>query len=94
MLDFPPVRAVHMSESSYLAGIEIYESDGLPIRVYCAEKTIADCIKFRGTLGIDVVQEALHFYMQHRPFRVDLLLHYARINRVERLLRRYMEVLL
>lgn len=93
-LDFPPVRSVHMSESSYLAGIEIHESDGLPIRVYCAEKTIADCIKFRGTIGVDVMQEALRFYMQHRSFRVDLLLHYARINRVERLLQRYMEMLI
>ena len=83
-----------MSESSYLAGIEIHESDGLPIRVYCAEKTMADCIKFRGTIGIDVMQEALHFYMRHQPFRVDLLLHYARINRVERLLQRYMEMLI
>ena len=92
-LDYPLIQVVHMAEPAYRSGIETHDADGLPIRVYSAEKTIADCIKFRRMVGIDVVQESLGFYLSRPPIHLDALLHFAQINRVERLLRHYLEVL-
>lgn len=92
-LDYPLIQVVHMAELAYHSGIETHDADGLPIRVYSAEKSVADCIKFRRMVGIDVVQEALHLYLNRSPIQLDALLHFAQINRVERMLRRYLEVL-
>jgi len=33
--------------------------EGVPVRVYSAAKTIADCFKYRHKIGIDVAIEAL-----------------------------------
>jgi hypothetical protein len=92
-LDYPAIQVVHMVEPAYCAGIENHTIDGLPVRVYRAEKTIADCIKYRRIVGIDVIQEALRLYLNQAPIHLDALLQFAQINRVERPLRRYLEVL-
>ncbi len=92
-LDYPRIQVVHMAELAYESGIETHDADGFPIRVYSVEKSIADCIKFRRMVGIDVVQEALRLYLSRPPIHLDALLHFAQINRVEGLLRRYLEVL-
>lgn len=92
-LDYPFVQAVHMASTAYSAGIETHQADGFPIRVYSAEKSVTDCIKFRRMIGIDVVQEAMRLYLGRQPVHLDALVHFAEINRVERLLRRYLEIL-
>lgn len=92
-LDYPRVQVVHMAEPAYEAGIETHDADGFAIRVYSAEKTIADCIKFRRRLGTEIVQEALRLYLSRPSIHLDALLRFAQINRVEGLLRRYLDVL-
>ena len=44
-------------------------------------------------LGAEVVQTALRLYLSRPPIHLDALLRFAQINRVESLLRRYLEVL-
>ena len=92
-LDYPHIQVVHMAKPAYAAGIEMHDADGLPIRVYSPEKTIADIIKFRNTVGIDLVQESLRLYLGRPSVQLVKLLQFAQINRVEGLLRRYLEVL-
>lgn len=92
-IDYPPVQTVHMAPAAYEVGIDVPEVNGLPVRIYSPEKTITDCIKFRRLVGIDVVQEALTNYIGSSSLRIADLLRYAEINRVEKHLRRYLEVL-
>ncbi|MCZ2202984.1 MAG: type IV toxin-antitoxin system AbiEi family antitoxin domain-containing protein, partial [Cylindrospermopsis raciborskii PAMP2012] len=61
-IDYPPVSVHRFSGASLKTGIEVYEIDEVPIRIYSAEKTLADCFKFRNKLGMDVVLEALKLY--------------------------------
>jgi len=68
--------------------------DGTPVRIYSPEKTIADCFKLRRRVGLDVALEALKSYRQRPGFDPDTLLHYARICRVERVIKPYLEALL
>lgn len=93
-IDFPPVSVHRFSRESLVAGIEEHVIDGVTVRVYSAEKTLADCFKFRNKVGMDVVLEALKLYTARRAFNVAELLKYARICRVERIMRPYLEAML
>jgi predicted transcriptional regulator of viral defense system len=93
-LDFPPLDIVWLTEKSYTAGIVQEQVDCVPIKIYSKEKTIADCFKFRNKIGIDVALEALKDYVKLPDRQLDQLLFYARIDRVENLVSRYLEALL
>jgi hypothetical protein len=40
-------------------GIENHQVEGVPVRVYSAVKTVANCFKFWNKIGLDVAIEAL-----------------------------------
>jgi len=92
-LEYPPLRIFWLSHEAYSAGIENHELDGIPVKIYGIEKTIADCFKFRNKIGSDVALEALREYRKRREFNIGILLHYARINRVERIIKPYLEAI-
>jgi predicted transcriptional regulator of viral defense system len=58
-LDYPPVRMAVFSGAAFTFGVERHVIDGIPVRVYSAAKTVADCFKFRSKVGLDVALEAL-----------------------------------
>ncbi len=93
-LEFPPLDIVWLSEKSYCAGITEQQVDDIPIKIYSREKTIADCFKFRNKIGIDIALEALRDYLKLPDRQLDQLLVYARIDRVESLISRYLEALI
>lgn len=92
-LEYPPLRLVWLSGQVYTAGIETHTMDGIPVRVYSIAKTVADCFKFRNKVGLDVALEALKECLGRRRCSVEDLLQYARIDRVERVMRPYLEAL-
>ena len=74
-----------------MSGIEEHPIDGVPVKVYSPEKTLADCFKFRNKIGMDVVLEALKLYKTRKKFSLGELLRYAKICRVEEVMRPYLE---
>ena len=64
------------------------------VRIYNPEKTLADCFKFRNKIGMDIVLEALKLYRERKRFRTDTLLKYARVCRVDSVMKPYLEALL
>ncbi len=90
----PPIKYFYLSNKQYLAGIEEHTVDGVTVQIYGKEKTITDCFKFREQIGIDTALEALKDYMRQPSPNINLLMEYARINRVDKLIRPYVEVLL
>jgi predicted transcriptional regulator of viral defense system len=90
-----PLRVFWFSKLAYSAGADIIKVDNVPIRIYSAEKTIADCFKYRNKVGLDIAIEALRAYREkfRRPNRAALI-HYAQICRVERVMRPYLEAIL
>ncbi|MFH1724990.1 MAG: type IV toxin-antitoxin system AbiEi family antitoxin domain-containing protein [Elusimicrobiota bacterium] len=91
-LDFPPARFVWLSEADFKAGIGLHAADGTKVRVYCPEKTVADCFKFRNRIGLDVALEALRLWREKKR-NPAVLLKYARLCRVERVMKPYLEAL-
>ena len=94
-IDGIPVRVFWYSEPSFSAGIDAAKLDGVRVRIYSPEKTIADCFKYRNKIGIDVAIEALRSYRERRR-KPDFqaLSTFARINRVQRIMRPYLEAIL
>ena len=93
-LDHPPIRVFRLTGKALTEGVEIHEVDGVPVRVYSVEKTLADCFKFRNRIGVDVAVEALRFYRERKKVDVGALLRYAAICRVENVMRPYLEAVL
>jgi predicted transcriptional regulator of viral defense system len=93
-LDFPPIRTFRFTGKSFTEGIETHRLDGVPVRIYSPEKTLADCFKFRNKIGLDVVIEALRFYRERRKIKVEELMRLASVCRVQKVIRPYMEALL
>lgn len=93
-LDYPPVRAHKFSDAAFKAGVEEHRIDGVPVRIYSPEKTLADCFKFRNRLGMDVVLEALKLYKARKKFNLSEVLKYAQICRVDKVMKPYLEATL
>ena len=93
-LDYPPLRVYRFSAAAFSAGIEDHMLDGVRVRVYDAEKTLADCFKYRNKIGLDTALEALRFYKERRRVNVEALLRYAGICRVTNVMRGYLEAIL
>ena len=93
-LEHPPLRIFWFQGAAFAEGVEEHVVDGIPVRIYSPEKTLADCFKYRNKIGLDVALEALKLYRQRKRFKVDELMHFARICRVEKVMRPYLEATL
>ena len=93
-LDHPPLRVFWFTGPAYTEGAESHSIDGAPVRIYGPEKTLADCFKYRNKIGMDTVLEALRLYRQRGRMDVDGLVRFARICRVEKIMRPYLEAVL
>jgi len=87
----PPVRVYRFTGAAFSSGVDEQQIDHVSVRIYNAEKTLADCFKFRNRIGLDVVLEALRAYRGRRKRDFEKILEYARVCRVERMMRPYLE---
>jgi predicted transcriptional regulator of viral defense system len=85
------VEVVYMSSAAFKAGIETHRIDDIPVRIYSAAKTVADCFKFRNRIGLDVAVEALRDYLRRNRGGANALWQYAKICRVTRVMQPYLE---
>ena len=92
-LSYPKLRITRLRGAAYSDGIQTVTEQGVPIRVYSAAKTLTDCFKFRNKIGLDVALEALKDAWSSRKVTMDELSHFAKINRVERVMQPYLEAI-
>jgi predicted transcriptional regulator of viral defense system len=93
-LNYPPLRVFRFSGSAWHEGVMVNTIDESPVRIYGPAKSVADSFKFRRRLGLDIALEALRLYRETPEFSIDILMQYARVCRVERVMRPYLEALL
>ena len=92
-LDWPPLRVVRFSGEALTTGLETRTMGSKQVRVTTVAKTVADCFKFRNLVGLDVAIEALRDALRARATSVDELWKYARLCRVSKIMRPYLEAL-
>lgn len=88
-----PLNVVRFSGAALTYGVETHGLEGQPVRVYSLAKTLADCFKYRNKIGIDVAVEALRESIAEGRLTPADLEPAARVCRVERVLRPYLEAL-
>lgn len=91
--DYPPLRLVRFSGAALTEGVEEHIVDGVTVRLTSVAKTVADCFKFRNKIGLDVALEALREAWAARRMTGDEIWRYARIDRVDNVMRPYLESL-
>ena len=91
---FPPIRVFWFSGPAFTEGITTHVLDDISVRVYDPAKTVTDCFKFRNKIGLDVALEAMRMYQRRRTSSINDLVKYARICRVEKIVRPYLEAML
>ncbi len=79
------------SKAAQQAGVTVHEIDTISVKIFNPEKTLADCFKFRNKIGMDVVLEAIKLYKARKDARPAEILGYARVCRVEKQMRPYLE---
>ena len=63
---------------SNLLCLDTFITDGVTVRVYSPEKTIAGCFKYRNKIGLDVAVEALKSYLERsKKTNLKLVLKFA-----------------
>ena len=87
------IRPIHFSGSALTEGVEEHIIEKVPVRIYSAAKTVADCFKARNKIGLDVAIEALRDYWRKRTGTMDELVRFAKICRVARIMQPYLESL-
>jgi predicted transcriptional regulator of viral defense system len=90
---YPPIRVVRLSGQSLTFGIEEHSVEGGKIKVYNPAKTIADCFKFRSTVGTELALQALRECLREKKATMDELWAAAKVCRVANVMRPYMEAL-
>lgn len=89
----PKMRIVRFSGEALTEGVDEYNIEGVQVRIYNIAKTVTDCFKYRNKIGLDVALEALRDVLHGRKCSIDELWKYAKICRVTKIIRPYMEAI-
>jgi predicted transcriptional regulator of viral defense system len=92
-LSYPPLRLTRVSAPLFSLGIEEHRIEGQRVKVASVARTVADCFRFRSTVGMDVVLEALVEARRSRRLDLNELHRIAKDLRVDRVMRPYLEML-
>ena len=85
-IEYPPAEFYYFSKKQFEAGIDKIKIRDHKMNIYCIEKTICDCFRYRNKLGIDIAKEGLSEYLKRKDHNLEKLLEYAKICRVDALM--------
>lgn len=89
------VKVYKVRESLFDEGItEAKSPGGHVLRAYNAERTICDLVRSRRNIEIQDLQTAIREYVRLREKNIPQLMRYAKSFSVEKIIRKYLEVLL
>lgn len=93
-IKYPPIRFYRFDPKSWEAGIESRQIEGHKIRIYNLAKTVADCFKFRNKIGPNIAREALKVAVTEKHIRPKEIMYYAKICRVDSVIKPILETML
>lgn len=92
-LEHPRLEVVRASGTAREHGTETRTIEGVKVRLTTPAKTVADCFRYRRHVGLDVALEALRDYLRKRRGSLDALFDAARADRIQTVMRPYVEAL-
>jgi predicted transcriptional regulator of viral defense system len=92
-VDYPEVRVARLGGPAFTEGAETHAIESVKVKIYSLEKTLADLFKFRNKIGPHIAVDALRASMSDRSINMKKLWHYAKLCRVERVMKPYVDAL-
>lgn len=92
-LSEPRLRVVRASGTPLTQGVVHHRIEGVRVSITNPAKTVADCFRYRRTIGTDVAIEALRDCRRQKQATIDELHRYAKIDHVASIMRPYLETL-
>jgi len=92
-LKSPTIRVLRASGPALTAGVEKHRIEGVIVQMTNPAKTVADCFRYRDTVGTDVAVEALRDCLRKRKATPADIFEMAQVDRVARVMRPYLEAL-
>ena len=89
----PAVRVVRASGPALTAGVEKHKIEGVVVQMTTPAKTVTDCFRYRDTVGTDIAVEALRDCLRKRKATPSDIFEMAKVDRVARVMRPYLEAL-
>jgi len=89
----PAVRVVRASGPALTTGVKKHKIEGVVVQMTTPAKTVADCFRYRDTVGTDVAVEALRDCLRKRKATPADIFEMAKVDRVARVMRPYLEAL-
>lgn len=89
----PAIRIVRASGPALTTGVERHKIEGVAVQMTTPAKTVADCFRYRDTVGTDVAVEALRDCLRKRKATPSDIFEMAKVDRVARVMRPYLEAL-
>jgi predicted transcriptional regulator of viral defense system len=86
-----PLHVVNISPALFDLGRAVHRIEGQGVNVYGVARTVADCFRFRNTIGLDVALEALTEAWRSKRLNLDELHRIAKRLRVHRVMQPYLE---
>ncbi len=80
-------------DRAFERGIQEHHVDGVTVHAYEPAKTVADCFKYRSSVGLDTALDALRDYRRSDAYDSGRLWHFASVCRIRTVLRPYLEAL-
>lgn len=91
--DDMPLRVVRFTESLLADSVETHVIEGVPVKVFGVAKTVADCFRHRGKIGLPVAIEGLREALRQRKATPAAIARQAEHGRVSTVIRPYLEAL-
>ncbi|MDR2232122.1 MAG: hypothetical protein LBE56_03245 [Tannerella sp.] len=90
--DFPIIKLYYWKQDYYKLGIETQTIDGFNVKIYDLEKSVCDAVKFRNKIGMETTAEIIQNYLKRDEHNFTKLMLYAKIMRIEKIMRTYIEI--
>ena len=91
--EWPPVEVHRFSGKSFSEGWTEHHLESVPVKIFDPAKTVADCFKFRNKVGLDIAIDALRDCLGRKRATVEELIHFAKICRVDAVMKPYLEAM-
>jgi predicted transcriptional regulator of viral defense system len=90
--EYPPITLYYRTREYQELGVVEQDIAGYRVKIYDAEKSVCDAVKYRSKTGMDVVSEILKNYLKRKDRNLFLLTEYAKKMRIEKILQTYLEI--
>lgn len=92
-IDYPPIRFVRFAGATLAEDVERHTMAGITVTITNPARTIVDCFRYRGKVGLDVALEGLREGLRRRQVTTDQLWRQGTAGRVWSTMKPYVEAM-